>query len=75
MDEYNRIPDEFHIHRDEYNRDTVKQFKPRKKKRNNYKAIKCLCASSVVLLSYPVYFDVLLPEIGNKNKEENVVII
>ena len=74
MDEYNRIPDEFHIHTDEYNRDTAKQFKPRKKKRSHYKAIKCLCASSVVLLTYPVYFDVL-PKAENKAVEENVVII
>ena len=73
MDEYNRLPDEFHVHADEYNRKTVKQFKPRKKKRSNYKAIKCLCASSVVLLTYPVYFDVL-PKAENKAVEENVVI-
>ena len=73
MDEYNRLPDEFHVHADEYNRKTVKQFKPKKKKRNNYKAIKCLFASSVVLLTQPVYFDVL-PKAENKPVEENAVI-
>ena len=73
MDEYNRLPDEFHVHADEYNRKTVKQFKPKKKKRNNYKAIKCLFASSMVLLTYPVYFDVL-PKAENKPVEENAVI-
>lgn len=73
MDEYNRLPDEFHVHADEYNRKTVKQFKLKKKKRNNYKAIKCLFASSVVLLTYPVYFDVL-PKAENKPVEENAVI-
>lgn len=73
MDEYGRMSDEFHIHSDEYNRNIVKRQLPKKKKRNNYKAIKCLCASSVVLLSYPMYFDIMLPE--TKAADENITVV
>lgn len=56
MDEYRKLPDEFHFNEDEFNQER-KTIKQKAKPKSGSKVIKLLCASSMLVMVLPSFYN------------------